>query len=424
MSEKFFDIIPPKKIKQTKTIKFQTGKKVSSFSQKNFNQKKKFFVLSLTVLIILGLGIIFYFILPRAEIIIWPETEIFKQEIVLTLDKEIEQVDFANKIIPARLITVEKNTSEEFLATGRIVERRKAEGIIRVYNIYSTRPLSLVIDTRFMSEDGKLFHTKRRITIPGAKREEGRLISRYIDVEVRAAVPGQEYNIPSDTSFSIPGLVGSPKFYGFYGKSYAPMEGGFKGEVSQVTQADLDKAKTTVLEKLFKDAEKAIKNKVPDGSEFILLNGQIIEHQIIEQLSSAKVGDKKDDFEFQAKIKSQAVTFNLSDIEKFGKEYILLNIQDIYKDFLENSLKINYSFKDIDLKQGKFTMLLEIEAIIFPKINQETIKENIKGKTIPEVEIFLQAQPEIIKKEINLWPFWVEKIPQNKEKIGIELDFN
>lgn len=423
MSEKFFDIIPPNKIKQEKPIKFQVGKKVSSFNQKNFNQKNKFFVFGLTGLTVLGLAVIFYFILPRAEIIIWPETEIFKQEIVLNLNKEIEQVDFVNKIIPAQLFTVEKNASEGFLASGKTIKRTKAEGIIRVYNVYSTNPLSLIVNTRFMSEDGKLFHTKRRITVPGAKREGGRLISRYIDVEVRAAVYGQGHNIDPST-FSIPGLVGTPKFHGFYGKSYAPMEGGFKGEVSQIIQADLDKAKTTVLEKLFSDAEKTIKNKVPDGFEFVLLNDQIIKHQIIEQFSSAKVEDKKDDFEFQAKIKSQAIIFNLSDIKKFSKENILLDIRDIYKDFLENSLKINYSFKDIDLEQGKFTMLLEIEAIIFPKINQETIKENIKGKTIPKAEIFLQAQPEIIKKQINLWPFWVEKIPQNKEKIEIELNFN
>ncbi len=418
MTEKIFDIIPPDRIKQVKTIKFQAGKKIS-----NFNQNKKFFVLSLTGLIILGLGIVFYFILPRAEITIWPETEIFKQEIVLTLDKGAEQIDVPNKIIPAQLLTVEKSASEKFLASGKIIEKKRAEGVIRVYNVYSTKPLALRTETRFISEDGKLFRTKRRIVVPGKRIREGRIIPGHIDVEVRAVAPGEEYNIGPAT-FSIPGLVGTPKFHGFYGKSYSPMKGGFKGEVSQVSQADLDRAKATVLEKLFSNLEKSIKDKVPDGFEFILLNGQTIEHQIVEQLSSAKAGDKKDDFEFQAKVKSQAAIFNLSDIEKFSKENVLLNIRDVYRDFLNNSLKINYSFKDIDLKQGKFTMLLEIEATIFSKINQETIKENIEGKTVPEAEIFLQAQPEIIKTQIDLWPFWVEKIPQDKEKIQIELGFN
>jgi len=403
--KKILDIYPPKKIEE---IPFE---KVAGW-QKSKLKKGLIFLLFLLIFA----GSFSYFKLPRAEILIWPETEIlsFKEKIIA--QTKIFQLDFSNKIIPARIFEVEEEESQEFPSTGRFLKEEQAKGTIRVFNAYSTSSQVLVQNTRFISAEGKLFRSLERVMIPGGKYEGGKLAPGFLDIKVIAAEAGEDYNI-SPTTFSIPGFTGTPRYTAIYGKSFSPMEGGFKGEVSQVTKEDLEKAKNFLTDKISAKAEDSLKNKI--GQDFVLLE-TAKKKEILEVQPSVQAGTEANSFNFQAKVKLKAISFKKSDLENFAREFIISQISQ-EKEIQQESLKINFGSESIDFDSEKIALNLEFSAKVFRKINEQQLKESFKGKSLEEIKIILVDQPSIQRTEIKFWPFWVKRAP-GKMEIKLNID--
>jgi len=411
MAQKIFDILPPKETRKEKEIKEEKPEfKISLPSPK---KKSLFYVPLILILAFLSC----YFTLSKAEIEIWPESEVLTFETKLTIDKTAENVDFSNKVIPGKIFEAEKTITEEFSSSGTVLKEKKAEGIIRVYNDYSTSPQVLLATTRFVSADGKLFRTPTKITIPGGHYENGKFVPGYLDAQVKADQPGPEYNIGPST-FSIPGFAGTARYTKFYGKSFQAMTGGLKEEESQVTQEDLDQAQKTLEEKALQNCKVALKEKI--SPEFILLE-EILDSEIIETFSLAKPKEELEKFSFQVKAKSQALVFKSEDVENFARDFILSQIPESKKIYQE-SLKINYLPETSDLKLGKIILSLNMEAKIYSDIDQINLKKGLEGKSLAEAKLFLEDQPQITQVLVKFWPFWVKKVPEDIEKIEIKLN--
>jgi len=418
MNKKVFDISPPPSPPKVGPTTFQE-KKISPPSKKiirpSLSKKKKWGVILVLLTLILAF-LLCHFALSKTEIEIWPETELFTSETKVTCDKAIENVDVSNKVIPAELIETEKLITEEFLSSGKALKEKKAEGIIRVYNNYSTLAQTLVASTRFVSADGKLFRSIEKVTIPGGKYEGGKFVISYIDIKVLADQPGPEYNIGPST-FSIPGFAGTDRYTKIYGKSFQDMTGGQKEEVPQVSKEDLDEAKKVLSEKALKESEASLKEKI--SSEFILLKGGI-SSETLETFSLAKPKDELEKFKFQVKARSTALVFKKEDLENFSKDFILSQIEKTKK-FSEKSLKLDYLPEIIDLKTGKIILSIKVEAKIYSDIDQNSFKKALLGKSLSETKLFLENQLQITKVEVKFWPIWIKNVPKDVERIDIQL---
>ncbi|MCJ7786611.1 hypothetical protein MUP06_00110, partial [Patescibacteria group bacterium] len=248
------------------------------------------------------------------------------------------------------------------------------------------------------------------------------------------AEAGEDYNIKPST-VALPALAGSPLYTTIYGKSFSSMTGGFKGEVSQVTQEDLEKAENILASQLFEEGSKALKNDLQsdkNSSNFILLNETQCQ-EITEALSSAKTGEETQVFNFQVKVYSKTLVFKKSDLEDFAKEFILsqtpqndleLNSFWLKKKIQTESLKIDFNPESIDLKSEKIVLNLDITAKIYPDINEIILKKALFGKSLRETQILLEEQPQATKVQVKFWPFWVKKVPQGMGKIKIKLNID
>jgi len=425
MAKKIFDILPPKPL-----TTFQEEKPPSIPEKAKFLKKirekvvrgkkiplKKSLILFLSILILAG--IFSYFQLPtnrwvgEARIEIWPVAEVLNFKEDLTVKVALEESDPALWVkagaIPGKFLEEEQTLSQQFPTTGKLLKEVKAEGTIRVYNNYR-ESIGLVANTRFLSAEGKLFHSKERIYIPS---------KGFREVKVQAAEPGPDYNIKPST-FSIPGLVGYPSYTSVYGKSFSLMTGGFRGEVPQVLQNDLDQAKNILVEKLKKAGREVLVSQAEPN--FILLD-QALKQEVLEASSIAQAGAELEQFIFQVKLKSKALVFAKNQLENFAKEFILGQIP-ASKKLDGKSLKINYSPKSVDFQTGKILLSLEFSAKIYSDINFKDLKKELRGKSEDRVKTILAKKPEISKAEVKFWPFWVKKIPENIEKIKIELNLD
>lgn len=415
-SRKTFDIIPPERIEEKSLPKIEFGEKEPREKEvfRPKIRKTPLKIISLVIILILG-GIISYFIFQRAEIIVWPKTQQVNFQEKVTVDLNAKQSDFSTNTVPGVILEEEQRTSQDFSSSGKTLKEKKAEGIIQVYNAYSTSSQVLVATTRFVSADGKLFRSIERATIPGGHYDKGKLVPGVFDVKVQADQPGQDYNIEPST-FSIPGFAGTPRYTAFYGKSFEPMKGGFKGEAAQVTQGDLEEAEKALKEKLLESAKISLKNKV---SEQVVVLEEASEKEFSSLVLSAKAGEEKNSFVGEGQLSFKALTFKKSDLENFVIEYIISQISKDQKLDL-NSLKISYSPEIVKLNEGKMILALDFSAKIYFDILDKGLKDDLAGKELPEAKELLSKDPRISKSEISLWPFWMGKIPSSIKKIKIE----
>jgi len=373
------------------------------------------------LIIFIGGGLLSYLTLSRAEIGLWPETEILTVNTKLTVDKEAKS---SNSVIPGEIFEREKTTASVFTTSGEISEAEKAEGTVRVYNAYSVSAQVLVATTRFVSADGKLFRTPSRITVPGGHYEGGKLVPGEVDIKVVADEPGPEYNIGPST-FSIPGFAGTDRYTKFYAKSFQPMEGGYIEKVPKVQKADLEEAEEILVKRVKEEAEALLENELASeeisSKYYFLKDGQRIE--ILESFSLAKVGDELEDFNYQVKARIKTLLFLKEDLESFAKEAIISKMPDDME-LHEESLSVKYYAEAVNLDSGKVVLSLDVSAKIYPEIDHFYLKESLKGKSFLVTKLFLEGQPQLTRVSVKFWPFWVKEVPQDSDKIRFNINID
>lgn len=404
----FFE--PPKEIKESPV--FPEG----IFKAKKGKIEKKHFIM-VGIVGIIVLGIVFYFTLAKAEIFLKPKTETVDFETELILDKNLGFVDLEQNKIPAQLFEVEKSEEKEFPTTQEKEIERKAKGIITVYNQYSSSPQTLVKTTRFVTEDGKTFRTTKTIVVPGAKIEEGKIIPSTIDVEVEADEPGEEYNI-GPSSFTIPGFKGTPKYTGFYGRSFQPMTGGAKGKVKVATVEDIEGAKELLIAELKNEAREELIKKIP--SEIKVLEDSIVV-DVVEASSDVEPDQPAKKFKIKVKISAKALGFIENDAISLINSNLSSKVSEDKK-LLPETINIAYTLSNLDLEKGTARLSCKVKENVAWKIDLTKIKKELAGKNEVEVRQYLTSQPEIESAKVVFWPFWVKKIPSNENKIKITID--
>ena len=409
MPSKIYDIIPPG---EQESFEAEEGKESP---RQSFLNNRVLIVLFFSVLIA---GAFYFLIGGRAEIDIWPETKDLTFETYINVDTNSEEINFSEHIIPGKIIEAEKIVSETFTPSGDVF--KKAEGTIRLYNRFANWPEVWAKGTRFISSNGKLFKSKSKISVPAAKKEGGKVVASYVDVPVIAAEPGEEYNI-GPSNFSIYVYRGTERYAYYWGESSEPMSGG--GKSVEVTEKDLETAEGILSERALLESKDLLKKKVPEGW---LLVDSLIRSKITEFSPLAKDGQGVDSFMAQIKAKASTIIFKKEMLERFAKEYISSDFEG-GEIICPGSLKTEY-YPSLSGNGNKedVEMILNVDfsAKVYTRIEEEFLKRQVLGKTVPESEQkILQFFPEIEKVEVKLWPFWIKKAPIEKRFIKLNFKF-
>lgn len=431
MSQKIFDIVPPHLSSSTEdeNIKDRKGIKNNSGSSGKKRRPKLVGVLVFLGVFLVLVAVYFYFSLASVSIDIWPVTEAVSFEQKIILDESLTEVDWStlpadeDKNLPAQFIEEEKESWQEFVATGSSSKEGVAQGTIRVYNKYSpAAPITLVAKTRFLSDSGKLFRSVSKINLPAAQIKSGKVTPSWVDVEVIAVGSGEDYNIGPAT-FSLPGLSGTAYYYSIYGESAESMSGGYESALKVVTADDIDAAKDDLTQNLFTDIESALQNKA--SSSGLVLFSNAIDKSVIESSCSVKTGAEVEKFNCSAKVNAKALVAKEADLERLARDYILSQVPDS-KTILEKTLVLTYNPELVDLKAGTISLNLAISCNIYSSINIQTLSLDFMGRNSSQISdvIYSKLGQEISRIKIDFWPFWVKKAPNDQSKIKVQLNFD
>lgn len=375
---------------------------------------RKFFIRFFIVAGLVGLFFVGYFVLPRAQVVITPKREKVQFESEILADKKINSVNSEESTIPGQYFELEKTESREFPTTGERDVLEKAKGRIIVYNQYSSSPQSLVKTTRFRSTDNKIFRLTSTVTIPGAIVEEGKIIASSKEVEVEADEAGPAYNIgPSD--FTIPGFEGTPKYAAFYGKSTDAMAGGAKGKMKVATESDIKGATDILVLELKTKTQKEFQEKVPNNLK-LLEGAQRLE--VVQSSSSLKANQPGEKVTIIAKVKASGLAFKEEDAIFLLQSTVNEKISK-GKTLLLSTVKIDYIVSVFKPSDGLVDLLCKVAADAVWNFDEQKIKSNLAGKNEEEVKRYLSSLPEIELAKVIFWPFWVNKVPSNKNRIKV-----
>jgi len=435
MAKKIYDIRPPKIVSKIEDDirsfidgdkkgrgKSEVGKKHQKDGRRGKEKKFPFGIIFAGVgVLVVAAAVYLFFKLPKADIQIWPKTDILSFKQTITADKTVDLNDLTNKVIPAQYLEEEKEDTQEFPATGSASNEGKATGTIKIYNKYDPpSPITLKVGTHFLSDSGKYFVTLQKVVVPAGKKQGGKIIQGSVDVKVQAAESGPSYNIKS-AKFSVPKLSGTSYYYSIYAESSAEMAGGYTGKVKKVTDDDIQQAKNVLTKKLLDDAKNSLKGNI--SSDYILADGAI-SGETVSSSSSVKAGTVAENFTYKAKATARALIFKKSDLDKFAKDYIISQMPDS-KTLLEKSYSISYNPKTVDISGGKMILDIDFSSRIYQNIDRNSLISLFRSMTASQINDSVNNSfgDQVSKVKVNLWPFWVTKAPRNQKVINVELKF-
>jgi len=373
----------------------------------HFARKKSKVPFAILLAILLVVGVWMYGIFAHSATITL-ETEVIRSSPVdgaFTIYNQLNPPEtIPQAYIPYSLQTLTAETSQEVPASGREEVEDFATGTIKVTKA-SAGSQPLIKNTRFESEDGRIYRVRHSITIPGNGQKE---------IEVFADQPGETYNLAVGT-FTIPGLDGFPEFDEIKAETITAISGGFLGVRNVVSEEDEERTRATLQKKLETDLVAQIGTTISSDKVFYYTPSFI---KYISTPSEA-TGDK---VVLREKGVLQGLLFEKADItQALVKTSVVgsTNLDSITIDNID-ALSITLEGKEtFDPEVAETGSLLISGSPAYSwGIVQGVLGDQIKGVSQGDAESELLRQTGIQKFTIDISPFWKNSLPKDSGDIN------
>jgi len=349
---------------------------------------------------------------------------IIRVDIVLSADKKTvdktTDVSFAtdaritSSTMRISLASEDVKGSDSTDATGKKEIGDKATGEVTIYNKTDSKK-TFPKGTVIAGSSDLEFILLSEITIASTSAfSTGTPSNEKVKIEARDI--GKEYNLPSDTNF----IIGSFQASDYFAKNITAFSGGSKKEAKVVSKEDLNGLLESVKEAFLKKAMEQASKKI-DGDS-VLLN-QPISIEVVDQSFDRKENEEADTLSLSATIRYKIGSYTKSDLEEYIKSLAQGSIPENYKlSISESNVKVE------DLKIGKndtATASLTVNAVYIPGVDEKTLKDKIKGKSINFAKSELEKINGVNNVKIefkNALPFLPKLLPRSIKNINFSID--
>ncbi len=443
-SEEELPPAPPKSDTEKNKLKAHfTKRKIENLArEKSFRGIVFFLFLGL----ILGLGALFFFITPRAEIVVKPRIDTIEttQNVIITLaGAQVPSSERQLPQVPAILVETEIKGLEVFASTKKEYEMTNARGKVTLYN--EDREAKFLVPSRLQTSDGMVFRTQRNLTIPGSTDEgpgslEAEIVADEYDTLERPI--GDRGNVEFGTEFFLPALR-EPLQETYYAKAnLGPLVGGSTLTRYFVSEEDPELSRAVLEESFRVRGIKALQDEIAqrnkrEGVNYILLDQpNIIQTQMVEfNFPEEAIGKEQQTFTVEAIYKIGGVVFDQAVVVDHLQKKLRTN-QDERKKIIE----IDESTVDYRLLHTKAldengwakasVSLVGVETIdfeadnVFAKNWREAIKREVSGRALVPARGILVNHPEVEEVlSLKVSPFWNKVIPTILDQIDLKIRY-
>jgi hypothetical protein len=310
--------------------------------------------------------------------------------------------------LPFTVVSVNKTGTALVPAESTETANDSAQGTIMVSNT-GTAPQTFVTNTRFETASGLVFRIHKPLTIPGATATGAGTVS----ATVYADQPGQSYNV-GPTTFTVPGLQGTPEYAAITAKSSSAMIGGFTGTRASVSQSTDDSQHATLQSALATQLQNAIIAQIPSG--YVLIPGSTFTSYAAQPDSATTTTSVA----ISEQGTMTAVVFPQAAIA----EAIAYKIAGTYSGepvTLSSVSKLTLTPASSTDPTGSptFDFTLNGTATLVWQVDTSKIAGAVAGKTRDSAQLILAGFPEVSKAVLELRPFWANTFPQDPSHIKV-----
>lgn len=361
--------------------------------------------------------LISYFILPSGKVTIKVESQDITLKKKVIADTSISTLDVESLNIPADPLEETLDRSKEGETTGKKNVGTSATGQVTLYNLTES-DVSVSTGTILESiETGLKYKTASTVTVPAKRPDDDPEypgLFGTVDVGVSAEKFGEEYNVQTKQTYRITGF----DVANLYGKNFNNLSGGTTEEKQVVSQEDYDKLKKE-LEKEIKD-ELLAKLKESAGDEREMLE-DTVEYEITTEESTPKVNQEGASFTVSINMKATALSFSNEDITALSQALV-----ETENDQQVEIEEFEYNSKVVKTEGSQIHIELSITGIVTPSIDEETIKEELKGANRGAAVDYLESREDIKEYEIKLSPGWLpsflQHFPSSVSRIEVKIE--
>ncbi len=310
-----------------------------------------------------------------------------------------------------QLMSFEDRASKTVPATGTVAAEDRATGTIIVSNAYSTKSQRLITNTRFESPDGNIYRIHSPITVPGYTTKDGQKVPGTIEAVVYADQPGEKYNTGL-TTFTIPGLKGSPQFDSMTARSKTPMEGGFVGTRAVVEKAVRDEALVELRATLERGLRERLQGEIPVGTTFFPDSLQIAYREEPDAAEGESAVLTVVGTAFAPVFETGVIARELAARTSVIFEWPLM---------LANPSEVTYTPVSGDPRVGgDISFALSGMAHLVASFSPEKLAMDLAGKEAEDLLSIREQYPAlVVDPTVEVYPFWMSRAPQDPGKITV-----
>lgn len=417
--------------KESKASDEQKKKKAEKKEHKNkllgwvTNHKKVTIFSGLGVIVLILLLVWAFVIAPAVTVTVGIRTATNNFSENVTFTTKLEEEDSKEGKFYLAEKKIESAEEVEFEATGKKNIGEKASGNVVVFTYFPFNIAGSTVvsaGTKFTisglsftaTENVNLVYTGNRKEGCDNKNNSAELADEGCKVSARVPVvadaPGESYNIQKSASGWTSSKVGIAVY------SDESMSGGTDKEITIVSQADIDKAKSELATSNESENKEKLYSEV--GDTMMPIDSSFTQ-TTSEAASTPAVGEEVKDGE-KAKLKvtttASILLVDKTKIEEFISEKAKLRedqkIYEMRSPFIENFTKTD----------DGYTGKLKTSYAAGPKITENDVIEIIKGKGLGEAQHDIHDIDGISDVRIDKSYPWVTSIPNNVNKITIILE--
>jgi hypothetical protein len=350
-----------------------------------------------------------YFLLPSLKISIQPNFESVADTLSFRVSAEDTQVDSviaaSSRNLQGEVKFIDLNIEKNYEASGEEILGEEVVGEVTLHNEYS-RAQPLVVNTRLLSEDNKLYRLKESVNIPA---------NSTIQAEVYADQPGQEMAI-GPSRFSIPGL-----WLGLQDRIYATSEKNFeyRHQIKRyVRQSDLDQAMIDIKNQLSKKAEAEIAALAePNQALAYLLDNDRIKIEL-----GVKLGEEIDSFNVSASNELVVALFPKEQAEALIKAKLSFLLPDDKRLTGFDPNNIVYRLDAYDRETESVSVSAAFKANMSLRTDADLVdRRQLVGLNKEQISEYLRSFPEIDSYRLEFFPAFIQSAPILPDRIKVDV---
>ena len=298
--------------------------------------------------------------------------------------------------------TVQSGTVQNVLA--------RAEGMVRVFNAFSSFSQTLAADTRLIGSNGKIYKTEVKIIVPGMTADG---TPGSAEVNISGSEAGASYN-STPLDFKIFGFKGTAK----YSKIYAESEGDIT--VAQLSNAQKTNAVGELRTMLQTDLMEKATNQIPSGyilfKDAVFLNDDGGTTGIASSVGAVPVTLNGTLYGFLFKVDDLTKQIVQENVENYdGSPVYISNLQNLTFAMADKSV----SFPDVT--NINFTLSGPMKAVW--KVDTDQLISDLLGKRKGDFNQILSGYSDIDSADLTIKPVWGMSFPDKSKDIKVIVNY-